>query len=237
MEGGASVTVFYLVKNASVKLKKDSPGSQKALYPTDSFLQLNFSSSVQIASAQLWEDIILVLGIGRNVYFSSSRNWKLIENNWQESKYSHLGRHQTWEISGQGSFLGKIMRKCIRMGFFSFFLFFFSCCFLLFNGDGKCSIRGDSTYKLSNHFFLMLVLQILHLLLSIKVTDSVSLNRNYIPVSLPKAQIWDRVSEKNTNMRDSGTWQRYRLCFFLINNLHWVVLPEFVSQDIKVRGK
>lgn len=74
VEGGASVTVFYLVKNASVKLKKDSPGSQKALYPTDSFLQLNFGSSVQIASAQLWENIILILGIGRNVYFSSSRN-------------------------------------------------------------------------------------------------------------------------------------------------------------------
>lgn len=51
----------------------------------------------------------------------------------------------------------------------------------------------------------MLVLKSLHLLLSIKVTDSVSLNRNYIPVSLPKAQIWDRVSEKNSNMRDSGT--------------------------------
>lgn len=60
-------------------------------------------------------------------------------------------------------------------------------------------------YKWSNHFFLVRVLQILHLLLSIKGTDSVSLNRNYIPVSLPKAQIWDRVSEKNTNMRDSGT--------------------------------
>jgi len=60
-------------------------------------------------------------------------------------------------------------------------------------------------YKLSNHFFLVLVLQIPRLLLSIKVTGSVSLNRSYIPVSLPKAQIWDRVSEKNTNMRDSGT--------------------------------
>lgn len=60
-------------------------------------------------------------------------------------------------------------------------------------------------YKLSNHFFRVLVLQILHLLLSIKVTDSVSLNRNYIPVSLPKAQIWDRVSETNSNMRDSET--------------------------------
>lgn len=52
-------------------------------------------------------------------------------------------------------------------------------------------------YKLSNRFFLVLVLQIPRLLLSEKVTDSVSLNRNYIPVSLPKAQIWDSVREKH----------------------------------------
>lgn len=139
------------------------------------------------------------------------------------------------KFQAKGIFLGEIMRKRIRIGFF-FLFFFLCCCCFLFNGNGKCFIRGDSMYKLSSHFFLVLVLQILHLLLSIKVTDSVSLNRNYIPVSLPKPQIWDRVSEKNSNMRDSGTWQGYRLCFCLINNLDWVVLPELVSQDIKIRG-
>lgn len=115
-------------------------------------------------------------------------------------------------------FFGEDYEEVHKNRVFYFFLFFCRFCFLLFNGNGKCSIRGDSTYKLSNHFFLVLVLKILHLLLSIKVTDRVSLNRNYIPVSLPKAQIWDRVSEKNSNMRDSGIWQGYRLCFCLINN-------------------
>lgn len=120
--GEASVTVFYLVKNAFVKLKKDSPDSQKALYPFHSFLQLNFGSSVQIASAQLWENITLVLVTGRNVSFSSSRNWKPTENNWQESKYSHLGRHQTWEISGQGNFFGGDYEEAHKnRGFFSVF--------------------------------------------------------------------------------------------------------------------